>query len=186
MYINALDLQNYEKEIYFGVRLLELLNDGKTHKKNDLAETVGLDSRSVQRLLEELSKNYRRFTETELPLFERTGNQYRLLIADQTMEQNQFLVDLIRHSLSYRILHLLIAGKARTIKELSEKLYRSESTIRRKVKNLRKELTPLDIAIDRGEVLFAHQNRSCECIYPFIIGVCSAERTGHLHHCSMN
>lgn len=154
MYINALDLQNYEKEIYFGVRLLELLNDGKTHKKNDLAETVGLDSRSVQRLLEELSKNYRRFTETELPLFERTGNQYRLLIADQTMEQNQFLVDLIRHSLSYRILHLLIAGKARTIKELSEKLYRSESTIRRKVKNLRKELTPLDIAIDRGEVLF--------------------------------
>ena len=52
MYINALDLQNYEKEIYFGVRLLELLNDGKTHKKNDLAETVGLDSRSVQRLLE--------------------------------------------------------------------------------------------------------------------------------------
>lgn len=154
MYIKALELQHYEKDIYFGVRLLELLSDGKIHKKLDLAEEVGLDARSVQRLLEELSKNYCRFTETEIPLFEKEGNNYRLLIADQIMEQNQFLVDLIRHSLSYRLLHLLIAGKARTIKELSERLFRSESTIRRKLKGLYQELAPLQLTIERGEVFF--------------------------------
>jgi len=154
MYIKALELQNYEKDIYFSVRLMELLNDGATHKKSDLAEAVGLDARSVQRLLEELSKNYRRFTEAELSLFEKEGNNYRLLIANQIMEQNQFLVDLIRHSLSYRLLNLLVAGKARTVKELSDKLFRSESTIRRKLKELRSELEPLQLTIERGEVLF--------------------------------
>lgn len=154
MYIKAVELQNYEKDIYFGVRLLELMDDGQAHKKGDLAEAVALDTRSVQRLLEELSKNYRRFTEADLPLFEKTGNSYRLLIANQTMEQNQFLVDLIRHSLAYRLLSLLIAGKARTIKELSDLLFRSESTIRRKLKELHKELRPLQLTIERGEVLF--------------------------------
>ena len=154
MYIKAVELQNYEKDIYFGVRLLELMDDGQAHKKGDLAEAVALDTRSVQRLLEELSKNYRRFTEADLPLFEKKGNSYRLLIANQTMEQNQFLVDLIRHSLAYRLLSLLIAGKARTIKELSDLLFRSESTIRRKLKELHKELRPLQLTIERGEILF--------------------------------
>lgn len=154
MYLKALELENYEKDLYFGVRLLELLNDGGSHKKSDLAAAVGLDARSVQRLLEELNKNYHRFTETDLALFEKKGNHYRLLIADQTMEQNQFLVDLIRHSLSYRVLNLLISGKSRTVKELSEKLFRSESTIRRKLKELNKELLPLQLTIERGKVLF--------------------------------
>ena len=154
MYIKALELQNYEKDIYFGVRLLEIMNDGAVYKKSDLAEALNLDVRSVQRLLEELSRNYYRFTETDLSLFEQKGNHYRLLIADQTMEQNQFLVDLIRHSLSYRLLNLLIAEKVRTIKELSERLFRSESTIRRKLKGLQTELAPLELVIERGNVLF--------------------------------
>ncbi|MGX7204843.1 helix-turn-helix domain-containing protein [Enterococcus pingfangensis] len=154
MYIEALELQNYEKEIYFGVRLLELMDDGQAHKKSDLAKALTLDIRSVQRLLEDLGKNYLRFTEADLPLFEKNGNSYRLLIASQTMEQNQFLVDLIRHSLAYRLLDLLIAGNVRTIKELSEKLFRSESTIRRKLKEIRKELAPLQLTIERGEVIF--------------------------------
>ena len=49
MYLKALELENYEKDLYFGVRLLELLNDGGSHKKSDLAAAVGLDARSVQR-----------------------------------------------------------------------------------------------------------------------------------------
>ncbi|MDT2673844.1 helix-turn-helix domain-containing protein [Enterococcus dongliensis] len=154
MYINALELQNYEKDIYFGVRLLEEMNDRQPHKKGDLAKALTLDTRSVQRLLEELGRSYLRFTEADLPLFEKNGNSYQLLIANQTMEQNQFLVDLIRHSLAYRLLDLLIAGNVRTIKELSEKLFRSESTIRRKLKEIRKELTPLQLTIERGEVCF--------------------------------
>ena len=154
MYINALELQNYEKDIYFGVRLLEEMNDGQPHKKGDLAKALTLDTRNVQRLLEELGRSYLRFTEADLPLFEKNGNSYQLLIANQTMEQNQFLVDLIRHSLAYRLLDLLIAGNVRTIKELSEKLFRSESTIRRKLKEIRKELTPLQLTIERGEVCF--------------------------------
>lgn len=154
MYLKALEVQNYEKDIYFGVRLLELMDDGQLYKKSALAELLGLDVRSVQRLLEEMSKQYRRFTETELPLFEKIGNSYRLLIAAQLMEQNQFLVDLIRHSLAYRLLNLLITGNVQTIKELSEKLFRSESTIRRKLKELRKELSPLKLTIERGKVYF--------------------------------
>lgn len=154
MYIKALELQDYEKDLYSGVRLLELMSDGNPYKKNDLAEALGLDARSVQRLLEELSKNYVRFTETDLSLFEKNGNSYRLLIADQALEQNQFLVDLIRHSLFYRLLDLLIIENIRTIKELSERLYRSESTIRRKLKELAKELVPLQLTVERGEVLF--------------------------------
>lgn len=154
MYITAQELRNYEKDIYYGVRLLELLDDGKGHKRSDLAKTVGLDARSVKRLLEELSKNYYRFTETDLPLFKKEGNTYRLLIANQIMEQNQFLVDLIRHSLSYRLLHLLIAKNTRTVKELSETLFRSESTIRRKLKELHKEIAPLQLTIQNGEVVF--------------------------------
>lgn len=154
MYLKALELQNYEKDIYFGVRLLELMDDGQLYKKSELAEALGLDARSVQRLLEEMSKQYHRFTETELPLFEKKGNNYRLMIAKQTMEQNQFLVDLIRHSLACRLLDLVINGKARTIKELSEKLFRSESTIRRKLKELQKEFAPLELTIQQGQVLF--------------------------------
>ena len=154
MYIKALELQHYEKDLYLSVRLLEVMDDGQLYKKSELAEMLKLDVRSVQRLLTELSKQYHRFTETELPLFEKKGNSYRLLIAAQTMEENQFLVDLIRHSLAYRLLNLLIIENIRTIKELSDKLYRSESTIRRKLKELSKELLPLQLTIQRGEVLF--------------------------------
>ena len=154
MYIKALELKHYEKDVYLSVRVLELMDDGKLYKKSDLAERLKLDVRSVQRLLSELSKLYQRFTETDLPLFEKKGNSYRLIIAAQTMEENQFLVDLIRHSLAYRLLNLLIIENVRTIKELSDKLYRSESTIRRKLKELRKELSPLQLTIQRGEVLF--------------------------------
>lgn len=154
MYIKAQELENYEKEVYFSVRVLELLDDGQWYKKNDLAEMLKLDVRSLQRLLEALSKQYRRFTETDLPLFERKGNSYRLVIANQIMEENQFIVDVIRHSFTYRLLNLLIIENARTIKELSTKLYRSESTIRRRLKELTKELGPLNLTIERGEVLF--------------------------------
>lgn len=154
MYIKALELQHYEKDLYLSVRLLEVMDDDQLYKKSELAEMLKLDVRSVQRLLTELSKQYHRFTETELPLFEKKGNSYRLLIAAQTMEENQFLVDLIRHSLAYRLLNLLIIENIRTIKELSDKLYRSESTIRRKLKELSKELLPLQLTIQRGEVLF--------------------------------
>ncbi|MEG1503125.1 MAG: helix-turn-helix domain-containing protein [Enterococcus sp.] len=155
MYINARELQHYEKDIYLGVRLMEVMDDGEMYKRSELAEALNLDSRSVQRLLEELDKSYQRFTETDLSLVAKNNNTYRLVIAGQVMEENQFLVDLIRHSLTYRLLHLLITGTARTIKELSEQLYRSESTIRRKLKDLANELAPLDLTIERGSVFFA-------------------------------
>ena len=100
MYLTALELQNYEKDIYLGVHLLEQMADGGYYKRSELATALQLDVRSVQRLLEELSKKYRRFTETDLLLFEERGQQYHLVIANQMMEQNQFLVDLIRHSVT--------------------------------------------------------------------------------------
>lgn len=71
MYIKALELQHYEKDVYLSVRLLEVMDDDQLYKKSELAEMLKLDVRSVQRLLTELSKQYHRFTETELPLFEK-------------------------------------------------------------------------------------------------------------------
>ena len=47
MYIKAQELENYEKEVYFSVRVLELLDDGQWYKKNDLAEMLKLDRKSV-------------------------------------------------------------------------------------------------------------------------------------------
>ncbi|GAA2914632.1 helix-turn-helix domain-containing protein [Enterococcus pseudoavium] len=154
MYLTALELQNYEKDIYLGVHLLEQMADGGYYKRSELATALQLDVRSVQRLLEELSKKYRRFTETDLLLFEERGQQYHLVIANQMMEQNQFLVDLIRHSVTYQLLNLVVIGKARTVSELSQQLFCSESTIRRKIKALQRELKPLQLTVERGVVSF--------------------------------
>ncbi len=54
MYIKALELQHYEKDLYLSVRLLEVMDDDQLYKKSELAEMLKLDVRSVRRLLTEL------------------------------------------------------------------------------------------------------------------------------------
>lgn len=154
MYIKAAEMQSYDKTIYYCLRLLELMADGKAYKQGDLADLLAVDTRSVQRLVEELSKNYKRFTETKLPLFKKIGPRYQLMIANQALEQEQFVIDLIRRSLAFRLLELVIAGQAKTVSDLSKKLYLSESTVRRKLKDLAEKLEPLQLTVERGHVVF--------------------------------
>lgn len=154
MHIRAVEIQSYDKNIYYSLCLLELMADGKVYKQADLADLLAVDVRSVQRLFEELSKNYNHFTETKLPLFKKIGPRYQLMIADQPLEQEQFAIDLIRRSLAFRLLELVIAGQAKTVRDLSKKLYRSESTIRRKLKELAEKLEPLQLTVERGRVVF--------------------------------
>ena len=66
MYIKALELQHYEKDVYLSVRLLEVMDDDQLYKKSELAEMLKLDVRSVQRLLTELSKQYHRFNRNRI------------------------------------------------------------------------------------------------------------------------
>ena len=47
MYIKALELQHYEKDLYLSVRLLEVMDDDQLYKKSELAEMLKLDVRSV-------------------------------------------------------------------------------------------------------------------------------------------
>ncbi|MGM0174756.1 helix-turn-helix domain-containing protein [Enterococcus sp. DIV0800] len=154
MHIRAVEIQSYDKNIYYSLCLLELMADGKAYKQADLADLLAVDVRSVQRFFEDLSKSYNRFTETKLPLFKKIGPRYQLMIADQALEQEQFAIDLIRRSLAFRLLELVIAGQGKTVKDLSKKLYRSESTIRRKLKELAGKLEPLQLAVERGRVVF--------------------------------
>ena len=43
MYIKALELQHYEKDVYLSVRLLEVMDDDQLYKKSELAEMLKLE-----------------------------------------------------------------------------------------------------------------------------------------------
>lgn len=154
MYIKAIELENLDRQLFLQTQLLELLAEGAVMTKGALAEKLQLDVRSLQRLMEVLTKNYQAFTETQGSLFIGEQNQIRLKIAGEALEQEQFLLYLIRHTLAFQLTEQLLLGKANRIKDLSQKLFVSQSTIRRKLTEIAPPLAPLEPTMEQGEILF--------------------------------
>ncbi|MGX7162407.1 helix-turn-helix domain-containing protein [Enterococcus massiliensis] len=151
MYLTAEELQEVDHELFRKVSILEILADGQWLTVTGLSRILSIDTRSVGRLIHELTKEYHLFTGSDLALFARDKRLgYRLLFADNELEQEQFLIFMIRKTLSFQLLEEILAEKLHSLQDFSENFYISETTAHRKVTELKKNLARYGLALQRG------------------------------------
>lgn len=151
MYLSSNYLKNFDKDLYYKILLLESFEDRNWHTAAQLAETAGIDARSIIKYLNELTKNYQRFTQISTPLFEKNGRQGFCLPATlEPIEYERFLIYLVQSTLKYQLLHEIFFEDFRTMYQFAQKHYISESTAHRKINELKLQLKEYGITLRRS------------------------------------
>lgn len=159
MYLTSAELKSFDSELYRKAAVLENLTEGAWQTAASLGRLLNLDTRSISRLLHELEKDYRQFTRSDLPLFDKDkGNGLRLLFADNELEQEQFLIYLIRHTASFRLTEAIVNGELHSLTAFSRAFFISETTAYRKLTEQKKHLAQYGLSLKRG----SYQLKGCE------------------------
>lgn len=155
MYLAASALQEIDYELVKKVAILELFAEEKWLTATEIARRLQMDTRSVGRIRHELMKEYQRFTGSDLPLFIRDKQGYQMVIAENELEQEQFLIHLIRHTLSIQMLEEMIGETVDSLHGFSNAFFISETTAHRKLSEIKGRLARSGIQLRRGSYQLA-------------------------------
>lgn len=154
LYLSSEYLKRFDKDLYYKVLLLENFEDQEGHTAAQLAQTVQLDARSVSKYLNELSKNYQKFSGKEQALFMKINRSgYHFYDSLDPIERERFLIYLVQSTLKYQLLHDIFFEEFHTLYQFSQKHYISESTAHRKINEWKEQLSGYGIALRRGSYI---------------------------------
>ncbi|MGM9903556.1 MAG: helix-turn-helix domain-containing protein [Enterococcus sp.] len=151
MYLSSEYLKRFDKDLYYKVLLLESFEDQAGHTAVKLAQRVQLDARSVSKYVNELNKNYQKFSGKTQSLFTKSSRSgYQFYDSLDSIEHERFLMYLVQSTLKYQLLHDIFFEEFHTIYQFSQKHYISESTTHRKINEWKEQLTGYGIHLQRG------------------------------------
>ncbi|MEY8446643.1 helix-turn-helix domain-containing protein [Enterococcus ratti] len=151
MYLSSEYLKRFDKDLYYKILLLESFEDHECHTAAQLAQSIQIDARSVAKYLNELTKNYQKFSGKTQSLFIKTRRfGYQLYDSLDSIEHERFLIYLVQGTLKYQLLHDIFFEEFRTIYQFAQKQYISESTAHRKINEWKQQLKNYGIYLQRG------------------------------------
>ncbi|MGG5311484.1 M protein trans-acting positive regulator [Enterococcus sp. DIV2381] len=154
LYLSSEYLKRFDKDLYYKVLLLESFEDQAGHTAVQLAQKLQLDARSVSKYLNELSKNYHRFSGKNQDLFTKNNRSgYHFYPSLDPIERERFLIYLVQSTLKYQLLHDIFFEEFHTLYQFAQKHYISESTVHRKINEWKEQFSGYGIQLKRGSYI---------------------------------